>query len=123
MYPDMYITAFAVALQLMAAFFAWRIFLFNRMDRGWIAIVFAMVLMAARRVLNLFLQAGFISPMPIFSEMDTWIQLLISVSVVTGMYSMYKSFEGFAIVDAKATKKVAEFSCAQCEKPAKAKRK
>lgn len=115
-----YVTALAVALQVVATYFAWAIYKFHRMGTGWLAVIAAVILMAIRLILNFFLQTGVVPYTPFYLDLhDTWLQLLISTFMLIGLYSMYKSFESFDIVGKKVAEKATRFAFPPCKKPGK----
>jgi hypothetical protein len=94
---------FAFFLQLAAAWLSYKIYKFNRLSKGWLAIVAAFLLQALRRLVQLYYNySGDV--LSVF--FDRAIMLLISFLIFIGLWSMLKNFENFEIVSSNLKSKI-----------------
>jgi len=94
---------FAVLFQLAAAYFAFRIYRFNRLSKWWIALIVAFLVQAVRRGIQIYSDLGYGS---LGTSLDRSLMLLISVLMVMGLWAMMKNFEQFDIVSSKVKEKL-----------------
>jgi len=100
-----------IALLLFAAYFAHRIYTFNRIANVWLAVPIALTLLAFRQTLTLFKIDFLENLFGQFVILDTlFIPLLISIFLAQGMWVLAKSFENFDVVERNVEDKVKNFS-------------
>jgi hypothetical protein len=88
----------AVLLQLFASYFAFRIYSFNRLSKWWLALVFAFLIQAVRRAIQLYVDFG-VGNTNVF--LDRVMMFIISLLMVAGLLAMLKNFENFDVVAEK----------------------
>ncbi len=101
-----------IIVQFVAAFFAYKIYTYNRLAKPWLAVVAAFVLMGFRRMTALLTK---FSLMPSLGSSLLWLDqvflpFIISIFLVWGIWSMQKQFESFRVIEDRMTKKVKLFS-------------
>lgn len=97
---------FQIIVQAVAAVYAYKIYAYNRLNRGWVAMIFALILMTLRRITALLIE------FKLFSNFDGWLAYtdrivlpsLISILLFIGLYVMFKDFENFEVVEKKVVK-------------------
>lgn len=97
----------AVILQLAAAWFAYRIYRFNRLSKWWLALVLAFCIQGLRRGFQGYIDLGYgqnLSPI-----LDRSLMFVISLLIVVGLFAMLKNFEGFEVVANKVRQKAKAF--------------
>jgi hypothetical protein len=92
-----------IVIQFIAAYFSYKIYLFNRGNYGWISVTIALVLMSFRRITVLVLGFNY---MPAFSGLISSLDKLVLPSLISillfiGLWSMLKDFERFEILKSK----------------------
>lgn len=95
-----------ILLQAIAVFYSYKIYSFNRLSRGWLAVSFALVLMTFRRITALLIE------LKILPNLEGWLAhvdriilpTLISIFLLIGLYGMFKNFENFDVVEKKVKK-------------------
>lgn len=85
----------AVFLQLVAFYFAFKIYQFNRLSRWWLALVFAFLVQAVRRGMQVYSDFGGRGSNIFF---DRIMMFTISLLMVVGLIAMLKNFENFDVV-------------------------
>ncbi len=101
----------SLIIQFSAVYFAYKIYLFNRLGKGWISIIVAFIIMGLRRVTALLIELGF---MPAYSgaikTLDTlWLPFIITILIAIGIYSMLGNFENFEVVEKNLRNKLKKF--------------
>lgn len=98
---------FQIIVQAVAAVYAYKIYSFNRLNKGWIAMIFALILMTLRRVTALLIEVNYLPTLTgIISYIDRVIlPALISLLLLIGLYVMFRNFETFEIVE-KTVKRI-----------------
>jgi hypothetical protein len=88
-------------LQAVAAYFSYRVFVFNRVGRWWLAVTWALVLMTLRRVSALLIELKVLGTYGgLVADIDRIIlPFIISVLLLWGIYAMFKNFEDFEVVE------------------------
>jgi len=104
---NLYTGIYSIAGGIITAWLTYKIFLFNRIGRGWLAVMWAFIFMALRRAL------GFMSDFNILPDYKTYfkfteyiILVIITTCLLYGFYAMLKNFEGFDIVERKVQSKL-----------------
>lgn len=99
-----------IILQAIAAYYSYRIFSFNRLNWGWLAMTFALVLMTFRRVTAILIETKFLSVFSgIISDLDKIIlPAVISVFLLVGLFVMFKNFRNFDLIEKKVKSKIRE---------------
>lgn len=94
-----------------AAYCAYKIYEYNRLSTGWLAIVLAFVMLVLSRIIcisgDLDILKG-VSP-AVLKAWDVILILFTGILFITGMCSMKKSFENFDIIEKQAENKAAIF--------------
>lgn len=85
----------ALALQLMAAWFGYKIYRFNRLSTGWIALIIAFLIQVVRRIFQVYYDYVGVNIDILF---DRILMFFISLLLVIGLWSMLKNFENFDLV-------------------------
>jgi len=100
-----------IALLLIAAYFAHRIYTFNRIANVWLAVPIGLGLLAFRQTLILF-KIDFLENLyGQFIVIDTvFVPLMISILLAGGMWVLVKSFENFDVIERDVEDKVKNFS-------------
>jgi hypothetical protein len=99
---------FQIVVQFVAAYFSYKIYLFNKENYGWISVTVALVLMSFRRITALLIGLKYIS------ALGGWVALLdrlilpsiISLLLFGGLWSMLKNFENFRVIETKVKTKL-----------------
>jgi hypothetical protein len=86
----------AVVLQLMASYFAYRIFKFNRLNKRWLALVLAFLVQTVRRGVQVCVDLNILS-LNVF--IDRVLMFIISLLMIVGLWTMMKNFENFEVVE------------------------
>lgn len=97
---------FQIVIQAIAVYYSYKIFSFNRLNKGWLALAFALILMTFRRITALFIE---INVLPNYSGWISYtdrivLPTVISVFLLVGLFFMYKNFEDFDVVERKVGK-------------------
>ena len=101
----------SIVFQFCAAYFGYRIYMFNRMSKWWLALVFAFLIQGIRRVITLLSDLGTISPLEgNLAFADRVIMFVISALIVVGLWEMMHSFESFSLVESKVSDKLRSFA-------------
>ena len=96
-----------IIFQFIAVYFSFRIYDYNRLAKGWLALTVALALMGFHLVLILFVVLGYPELTGIGIILDRFlIPLMISAFLVSGLWSMYKKFESFEVVEKKIKEKL-----------------
>src|SRR3989344_1069491 len=99
-------------IQLAAAFFSFKVYEYNKNNKAWLFLTLAFLIMAVRRVL---VSSNELGAFIIFEETFDFyfrgiLPLLISVFLLWGMYSFYKSFKTQEVIFTERKKEfLAEF--------------
>jgi hypothetical protein len=96
--------AFSLIFQFLATYFSWRIYSFNKTNKWWLALVFAFVLQAVRRVQQVYYDIVGLSAQNIL--LDRGLMFLISLLILIGLWSMLKNFENFRVIETKVKTKL-----------------
>jgi hypothetical protein len=94
---------FAVIFQILAAWFAYRIYKFDRLSGWWIGLIIAFIFQAIRRLFQAYNDWLNLSTNPLF---DRVLMFLISLFLVMGLWEMFKKFESFEIVEKNVKNKM-----------------
>ena len=107
-----------VLLQLVAAYFSFKIYTFHKLSKVWLAVPLGFVFMAVRRILALSYAQGYFqdSILSIQFVDSIFIPFVISLLLVFGIWAMYNNFRDFALVEKDVDKKVAQFKSSQKRK-------
>ncbi len=97
-----------ILIQFVAVYYSYRIFSFNRLNKGWLAMTVALFLMTFRRITALLIEMNFLSSFNGWvAAMDRIIlPTLISIFLFVGLFVMLKNFENFDVVEKKVKKAV-----------------
>jgi len=97
-----------IILQSIAVYFSYKIYQFNRLRQGWLAITFALIFMTFRRITALLIEMKYISSfVGWFAPLDRIIlPFIISVLLLIGFWTMPNNFEDFEVIEKKITKKI-----------------
>jgi hypothetical protein len=93
----------AFVLQLAAAWLSYKIYKFNRLSKGWLAIVAAFLLQALRRLVQLYYDYSGDVLNIVF---DRAVMLFISLLIFIGLWSMLNNFENFELVSFNLKSKI-----------------
>jgi hypothetical protein len=95
-----------------AAYMVYKIYTFNRLSKGWLFVIVGIFLMMIRRLINLFVLSGFVETLPANIHMLERVVLpfFISLFFLMGLFSMYRNFTRFDVVEKKIQNKFAESS-------------
>lgn len=91
----------AFLLQVFAAWFAYRIWKFDRLSAWWLALVLAFLIQGVRRLLTLLEDSSQFS----FGSsvlFDRALSVVISLLIAIGLFAMLKRFESFEIISKEA---------------------
>jgi len=98
----------AAIFQFVAAYFGYRIYKFNRLNKWWLALVLAFIVQGIRRIFTVFEDVG--SPLIASSAIfDRTLMFIISLLIVVGLWAMMKNFENFEVITGKISEKVKRF--------------
>ena len=86
----------ALVLQLVAAWFGYKIYQFNRLSTGWIALIIAFLIQVVRRMFQIYYDYMGVEMGILF---DRSLMFFISLLLVIGLWSMLKNFENFDLVE------------------------
>jgi hypothetical protein len=94
---------FQIIIQAVAAYYSYKIFSFNRLNKGWLFLTFGLILMTFRRITASLIELKLLSS---FSgwlvDLDRIIlPTIISLSILIGLLFMLKNFESFDIIEKK----------------------
>lgn len=97
-----------IVLQAIAAYFSYKIFVFNRVRRWWLAVTFALILMTFRRITALLIELRWLGSFSgAISDIDRIVlPFLISVLLLWGIYVMFKNFQDFDVVERIVDRKI-----------------
>lgn len=105
------IGAISIAACAVSAWLAYRIYAYVRLSSGWMAIVWAFVLMVVRRCV------GFLSDFNMYEGMrseillfENLLQVVISLLFIWGFWTMLKNFQRFEVVEKQAAAKIKAFT-------------
>lgn len=100
-----------VALQIIAAFFAWKIYNFHQLSKVWLAVPLGFIFMAIRRILALSYAQGYFedSVLSIQFVDSIFIPFIISLLLVFGIWAMYNNFAKFSLIEHEVKDKVKEY--------------
>jgi hypothetical protein len=98
-----FFAVFQIIVQAVAVYYSYKIFSFNRLNKGWLALTFALILMTFRRVTALLIEFSLIGNLGGWLSYTDRIILptVISVFLFIGLYFMFKNFENFEVVENK----------------------
>ena len=95
---------------IIAAYFSYEIYKYNRVDRSWLAVTAAFVLIIFRRGMGAAYDLGFFPELgEALKSAEGALLVLISILYIWGFWSMKKRFESFDIVEKEAGKKAKAF--------------
>jgi hypothetical protein len=97
---------FQIVIQAIAVYYSYKIFSFNRLNKGWLAMTFALILMTLRRITAILIE------MEMLSNLSGWLAItdriilptIISISILIGLLVMLRNFENFEVVEKKVKK-------------------
>jgi prolipoprotein diacylglyceryltransferase len=93
----------SVIFQFIAAFFAFRIYKFNRMGKGWLALVLAFLVQGTIRIVfNVFEDLSIVKQNLL---MDRGLMFITSLLILIGLWAMLKNFESFEFLEKKVKEK------------------
>lgn len=92
-----------IIIQAIAAYYSYKIYSFNRLNGGWLALTFALILMTFRRITALLIEFSLLAKFGGWLDFTDRILLptLISIFLLVGLIVMYKNFEDFEVVEKK----------------------
>lgn len=96
-----------IIIQAVAVYYSYKIYEFNRLNKGWLALTVALILMTFRRITALLIELSLLSNLSGWLAQTDRVILptLISIFLLVGLYFMYKNFENFEVVE-KEIKKI-----------------
>ncbi len=104
---DLAMNVLSIIGSVAAAFLSYEIYRYNRLDRAWLAVTAAFILIVFRRSIGAALQLGFF---PQFNAMlqpvESVLLVVISALYIWGLWAMWKRFETFEIVEKSVREKV-----------------
>lgn len=94
-----------------AAYLSYRIYVCNRLNKSWLAVTLAFLLIIIRRSIG-FMISGKILPdwVGALQTAENTLLVVISVLYIWGFWSMLKSFENFDVVEKKTREKTRAFN-------------
>jgi hypothetical protein len=92
-----------IIFQAIAAYFSFVIYRFNRLNKAWLFVTFALILMTFRRITASLIEFSLISNFSgTIALLDRIIlPFLISIFLFLGLWAMLKNFESFEVVATK----------------------
>ncbi len=109
----MFYTVFSVLdfiLQLIASIFAYQIYTFHQLSKGWLAVPLGFLLLAIRRIIILSFELGYIQTEVFRPFVDSvFLPFIISLLLVIGIWVMYNNFQKFSILQKDVSNKVESF--------------
>lgn len=96
---------FSILFQFASVYLGYKIYTFNRIRKWWLALVFAFLIQGVKRIIVTY-QDYFISGISSIILVDRVLQLLISLLIFIGLWSMFKNFENFEIIEKKVKAKI-----------------
>lgn len=101
-----------IILNFIAAYFAYVIYKYNRLARGWMNVVFALVVIGFNGIFALYVQLDLF---PQYAGLIQFITLaalpfLFSINLVWGMLSMKRNFENFEVLQRHSEQKAKSFN-------------
>lgn len=98
-YKFLVLDLLAILFQFTAAYFGFRIYRFNRLSPGWLAVVLGFIIQGLRRTITLLVDVNYlVVSSEAFESFDRLMAMFISVLMVVGILSMLRSFESFEVV-------------------------
>ncbi len=109
---------FDLLLLFTGAFFAYRIYTFHNLSKGWLTVPLGFFLMGIRRILATSNYVGYFQNSFLSLEYvdSVFIPLIITLLLVFGLYVMYHNFQNFSLVQSDVEKKVQSFKKSQTKK-------
>lgn len=106
--PNASLLLVAVAIQIVAAYFSFVIFRFNRLSTNWLALTWGIMFIALGTTLSILAEYDTV---PAFTRELLFtgqiaIPILASLLMAFGLWGMKKNFEYFEVVEKEATTKV-----------------
>ena len=100
-----------IVIQLVAVYFSYIIFTFNRLNKAWLAVILALILMTIRRFTVLLTE---LDALPALTGTIQFIDRIIlpfaiSIFLAVGLFTMMKKFETFEVVEKATKKKIKDF--------------
>lgn len=95
----------SMALQFAALYFAYRIYRFNRLSKGWLALICAFFIQGIRRGVTM-IQDTKLVDISAGITFDRALMFVISLLIVVGLWTMYKNFESFEVITKQIGKKL-----------------
>jgi hypothetical protein len=109
----------AAIFTLIAAYFSFVIYRYNRQSKSWLAITLALSILFVRRVIGFYIIAydtGYIEDITNFLDRPL-IPLIVSILFLLGLYGMKKNFESFEVLKDKVQAKLKVFKRRVKKKP------
>lgn len=101
----------SLLITVVALYLAYQIYKFNRMGKGWLTLVFALILVIIRRGIVLATYWGYFPNLGSkIVEVDSVIFLVTIALYSFGLWTMYRSFKTFDIVERKSREKIKVFN-------------
>lgn len=98
----------SVIFQLLATIIAYKIYVFNKFNKWWLALVFAFFLQTIRRLVTSIEDFGIVS-IPSYGDADRLLMVVISLFMFIGLYALWRSFNDFDLAKIKIDNKVKSF--------------
>jgi len=85
----------------------YKIYLFNRLNKAWLAVVFAFGLIIIRRGIGFMRDYNLLPTLnSLLQSFESTLLIIISVLYIIGFWSMLKNFENFDVVQKKVQSKI-----------------
>ena len=100
------INIMSVIIAFIALVLVYKIHTFNRLSNGWLTLAIGLGFVVIRRILVLASSVGWLSSewSSKITIIDTYLYLITITLYVIGLWSMYKSFESFDIIEKRKSK-------------------
>ncbi len=96
---------------IIAAYLSYAIYKYNRLNKAWLAVTIAFVLIVFRRGIGFATDFGLLPELSkILKSVEGILLLVISLLYIWGFWSMKKSFETFDVIEKKVGEKIKEMS-------------
>jgi hypothetical protein len=87
---------------IITVYLSYTIYTYNRISKGWLAVIVAFVLIICRRSIGFVTDSGFFPEFKtLMKSIEGLLLLIISLLYIWGFWSMKKNFERFDIVEKK----------------------
>ncbi len=104
--------AVQIIVQLVAVYFSYVIYKYNRLNKAWLAITLALILMTIRRITASAIEFGAFANLsgPLQFVDRVGLPSLISILLLLGLWSMKNQFESFDVIEKNVKYKISQLA-------------